>query len=128
RNERGKQDCCHEWSHRVLHAGVMPGCRQSGPYPGGRSRLAAMKTNSPKSAKTATLYRMVMPDHVCPYGLKARHLLRSQGYQVDDRWLTNRAETDAFKAEHGVKTTPQTFIDGARIGGHDDLRRHFGKP
>ena len=23
-------------------------------------------------------------------------------------------------------TTPQTFIDGARIGGYDDLRRHFG--
>src|SRR3546814_7498306 len=44
----------------------------------------------------------------------------------DDRWLTTREETDAFKAEHGVKTTPQTFIDGVRIGGHDDLRRHFG--
>ncbi|MCW3835725.1 MauE/DoxX family redox-associated membrane protein [Sphingomonas canadensis] len=74
----------------------------------------------------ATLYRMVMPDHVCPYGLKALHLLRSRGYAVDDRWLTTRAETDAFKAQHGVATTPQTFIDGVRIGGHDDLRRHFG--
>ncbi|MDP3118324.1 MAG: glutaredoxin domain-containing protein [Phenylobacterium sp.] len=69
---------------------------------------------------------MVMADHVCPYGLKARHLLRSRGYQVDDRWLTSRAETDAFKAEHGVATTPQVFIEGERIGGHDDLRRHLG--
>lgn len=77
-------------------------------------------------ANTATLYRMVMPDHVCPYGLKARHLLRKRGYHVDDRWLRTRADTDAFKAEHGVQTTPQVFIDGARIGGHDDLRRHFG--
>jgi hypothetical protein len=25
-----------------------------------------------------------------------------------------------------VKTTPQTFIDGVRIGGYDDLRRYFG--
>ena len=41
-------------------------------------------------------------------------------------WLTSRAETDAFKEKHGVKTTPQTFIDGERIGGHDDLRRYFG--
>ena len=32
-------------------------------------------------------------------------------------------KTDRFKAEHGVQTTPQTFIDGVRIGGHDDLRR-----
>jgi glutaredoxin len=76
--------------------------------------------------KTATLHRMVMESHTCPYGLKARALLRSRGYTVDDRWLTTREETDAFKAEHGVKTTPQTFIDGVRIGGYDDLRRYFG--
>ena len=79
-----------------------------------------------KKAKSATLYRMVMPGHVCPYGLKAKHLLESRGFAVDDHWLTTRAETDAFKAEQDVKTTPQTFIDGVRIGGHDDLRRHFG--
>jgi len=77
-------------------------------------------------ARTATLYRMVMDQHVCPYGLKARALLRRKGYAVDDRWLTTRAETDAFKAEHGVATTPQTFIGGERIGGYDDLRRWFG--
>ena len=74
----------------------------------------------------ATLHRMVMPGHTCPAGLKSKHLLESRGFTVDDRWLTTREETDAFKAEHGVKTTPQTFIDGVRIGGHDDLRRHFG--
>lgn len=76
--------------------------------------------------KQATLHRMVMPGHTCPYGLKAKHLLESRGFAVDDRWLTTREETDAFKAEHDVKTTPQTFIDGVRIGGYDDLRRHFG--
>ena len=75
----------------------------------------------------ATLYRMVMSSHVCPYGLKARHLLRAEGYEVDDRWLTTREETDAFKAKHGVATTPQTFVDGKRVGGYDDLRRLFGK-
>ncbi|MFT3966889.1 MAG: glutaredoxin [Sphingobium sp.] len=79
-------------------------------------------------AKTATLYRMVMPGHVCPYGLKARHLLRSHGYEVEDRRLTSREETDAFRAAQDVKTTPQIFIDGQRIGGHDDLRRFLGKP
>ena len=77
--------------------------------------------------KTAALYRMVMPEHVCPYGRKSLWLLKRKGYRVDDRHLTTRAETDAFKAEHGVKTTPQTFIDGKRIGGHDDLRRFFGE-
>lgn len=70
---------------------------------------------------------MVMDKHVCPYGLKAKDLLRRQGFTVEDKWLTTREATDAFKAEHGVKTTPQTFIDGARVGGYDDLRRHLGK-
>ncbi|WP_454883873.1 MauE/DoxX family redox-associated membrane protein [Sphingomonas oryzagri] len=83
-----------------------------------------MTTSAPK---TAILYRMVMPDHVCPYGLKARHLLKAKGYAIDDRRLETRAETDAFKAEYGVQTTPQSFIDGERIGGYDDLRRFFGK-
>ncbi|WP_089413680.1 MULTISPECIES: glutaredoxin family protein [Sphingomonas] len=77
--------------------------------------------------RKAILYRMVMPTHTCPYGLKAKDLLRRQGYEVDDRPLRTREETDAFKAEHGVKTTPQVFIGGERVGGYDDLRRFFGK-
>ena len=76
---------------------------------------------------TAALYRMVMPMHTCPYGLKAKDLLEREGYTVDDHWLSTREETEAFKAEHSVKTTPQTFIGDQRIGGYDDLRRHFGK-
>ena len=78
-------------------------------------------------AKQATLYRMVMPTHVCPFGVKSKDLLRREGFAVDDHWLTTRGETDAFKAEYDVRTTPQTFIDGTRVGGYDDLRRHFGK-
>ena len=81
-----------------------------------------MATNQKKRAE---LHRMVMPDHTCPYGLRARDLLRRRGYDVDDHLLTTREETEAFKAKHGVSTTPQVFIDGTRIGGFDDLRRHF---
>ncbi|WP_443749862.1 MauE/DoxX family redox-associated membrane protein [Asticcacaulis solisilvae] len=80
-----------------------------------------------QTEKTAALYRMVMPTHTCPFGLKALHLLKSKGYTVEDHWLKTREETDAFKAEHGVATTPQTFIGGQRVGGYDDLRRFFGQ-
>lgn len=76
----------------------------------------------------ARIYRMVMDQHVCPFGLKAKDLLRRRGFAVEDHWLTSRAEVEAFKAEHGVSTTPQVFIGADRIGGYDDLRRHFGKP
>ncbi len=78
-------------------------------------------------SKAAILYRMVMEKHVCPYGIQAKYLLEREGFTVDDRWLTTREATDAFKAKYGVKTTPQTFIEGERIGGYDDLRRHLGK-
>nr|WP_314443946.1 MauE/DoxX family redox-associated membrane protein [uncultured Sphingomonas sp.] len=82
-----------------------------------------MNSESSSIAPRATLVRMVMPGHVCPYGLKALHLLKSRGYRVEDRHLTTRDGVDAYKAEAGVKTTPQVFINGERIGGHDDLRR-----
>lgn len=66
--------------------------------------------------QVASIHRMVMPAHVCPYGLKAVDLLERKGFEVEDHWLKTREETDAFKAEHGVKTTPQVFIGGKRIG------------
>ena len=77
-------------------------------------------------SNTATLYRMVMTDHMCPHGLKSKDLLERNGYIVDDRHLTSRADVDAFKAEHAVKSTPQTFIEGERIGGFEDLAKHLG--
>ena len=85
------------------------------------------ETRSP-SANRAELHRMVMPGHLCPFGLKSKALLERKGYEVDDHPLTSREEVDAFMAEHGVKTTPQTFIGGERIGGYSDLRAHFGDP
>jgi glutaredoxin len=91
-----------------------------------RSEVSDM-ANHPKLARRGVLYRMVMPEHTCPWGIKAKALLRRQDHEVEDHHLTTRAQTDAFKAEHGVVTTPQVFIGGTRIGGYDDLKRYFGK-
>ncbi|MCR9165898.1 MAG: MauE/DoxX family redox-associated membrane protein [Nannocystaceae bacterium] len=76
-------------------------------------------------SQTATLYRMETADHTCPYGLKSKWLLERKGFDVDDRLLETREQTDAFKEEHDVETTPQTFLGGQRIGGYDDLRAYF---
>jgi glutaredoxin len=76
-------------------------------------------------SRTATLYRMVLPDHICPFGVRAKQILQSEGFEVDDRILRSRDEVDAFKAEHDVATTPLVFIDGDRIGGSDDLERYL---
>ncbi|MCO6386681.1 glutaredoxin [Aliihoeflea sp. 40Bstr573] len=80
-----------------------------------------------RRTKRADLYRMVTPEHTCPWGLKTLDLLKREGYEVEDHQLTSRDEIDAFKAKHGVDTTPQTFIEGVRVGGYDDLRAYFGK-
>ena len=86
------------------------------------------KANPGHLSKKAVLYRMVMGEHTCPYGLKAKDLLKRAGYEIDDRHLTTREETDAFKAQHGMATTPQVFIGEHRVGGYDELRRFLGKP
>lgn len=75
--------------------------------------------------RNATLYRMVLPDHTCPFGVRAKQMLERNGYGVDDRVLASRDEVDAFKAEQGVATTPQIFIGGKRIGGSDELERYL---
>lgn len=75
--------------------------------------------------RKATLYRMVLPDHTCPFGVRAKALLESEGFAIDEHILRSRAEVDAFEAEHEVDTTPQVFIDGERIGGSDDLERYL---
>lgn len=77
--------------------------------------------------KIAKLYRMVMKDHICPYGLKSKDLLERKGFNVEDHHLETREETDAFQEKHHIETTPQTWIDGKRIGGYDALRVYFGE-
>lgn len=71
--------------------------------------------------KHALLHRMVTPEHICPWGVKSLELLTRAGYQVEDHQLTTRSEVDAFMQDEGVQTTPQTYIDGQRIGGYDEL-------
>ena len=75
--------------------------------------------------RSATLYRMVLPEHTCPFGVRAKGMLDQAGFQVDEHILASREEVDSFKDEHGVSTTPQIFIDGERIGGSDDLERYL---
>lgn len=75
----------------------------------------------------AILYRMVLPEHTCPYGVRAKQLLVQAGYTVEDRILGTREDVDNFQAENGVSTTPQVFIDGERIGGSDELETFLSR-
>lgn len=73
----------------------------------------------------AQLYRMDLPNYTCGYGTAARDLLRANGFDIDETVLRTRKETDAFKDKHNITTTPLIFIDGVKIGGYTDLKRHL---
>ncbi|MGH1445824.1 MAG: glutaredoxin family protein [Cognatishimia sp.] len=73
----------------------------------------------------ATLYRMDLPDYTCGYGTAARDLLKSNGFEIDEHILRSRKATDAFKDKHHITTTPLIFIDGEKIGGYTDLKKHL---
>ncbi|MFM7286869.1 MAG: MauE/DoxX family redox-associated membrane protein, partial [Cyanobium sp.] len=72
------------------------------------------------------LYRMDLPDHACPWGLRAVRLLQERHIPFEDHRLTSAEEVEAFKAAHGVATTPQVFEGQKRIGGYTELAARLG--
>ena len=46
------------------------------------------RAKSEGAVKKAALYRMALPGHLCPYGLKSKALLEWKGHAVDDNLLT----------------------------------------
>lgn len=75
---------------------------------------------------SATIYRMVLPEHECPFGRRAKDLLDENGFEVEEHILESRDEVEAFKEEHGVATTPLIWVDGEQIGGCIDLEKFLG--
>lgn len=70
---------------------------------------------------------MELPGYVCGYGTAARDLLRQKGFEIEEHILKSRAATDRIKDKHRVATTPLIFIDGEKIGGYSELRKHLKK-
>lgn len=76
--------------------------------------------------KKADIYRMVTPDHLCPWGIKALDLLKRHDFDVTDHHLESMDANKQYKKDHDVDETPQIFIDGEHLGGYDQLREHLG--
>jgi glutaredoxin len=75
--------------------------------------------------RTATLTRMVLADHECPFGTRAKAMLEKAGFTIDDHILSTREDVDAFKAERGLATTPLIEIDGETFGGSKELEAYL---
>jgi glutaredoxin len=68
---------------------------------------------------------MVLPDHECPFGVRAKAMLEQAGFAIDEHILATRDEVETFKAKHKLATTPLIEIDGETIGGSNDLERYL---
>ncbi|OZI60262.1 glutathione peroxidase [Bordetella genomosp. 11] len=61
----------------------------------------------------------------CPFCIEAKALLDSKGYATIDIPLENKVRGRVIGAVSGKATAPQVFINGALIGGLEELKAHF---
>jgi glutaredoxin 3 len=59
----------------------------------------------------------------CPYCIRAKALLKGKGatFEEHDITLGGPRRAEMIQRAEGRTTVPQIFIDGAHIGGSDDL-------
>jgi glutaredoxin 3 len=58
----------------------------------------------------------------CPYCMRAAVLLNGKGVAFHEIDVSNDSETrDRLLRETGSHTVPQIFINGASVGGYDDI-------
>lgn len=65
----------------------------------------------------------IYTSQVCPYCVRAKDLLQRKGitpieFRVD---LNDSLRDEMLQRANGRRTVPQIFIDGAHVGGCDDL-------
>ena len=59
---------------------------------------------------------------VCPYCVKAKALLSSKGLQWEEVSMEDPEVRQMFIEQYPtVRTVPQIFINGDRVGGYEDL-------
>ena len=88
--------------------------------------MPAWAVKATPALRAVRLYRMDLPEHPCPWGLRAVRLLQQQQIPFEDHRLTSTEAVEAFKSAHGVATTPQVFAGDERIGGYSDLAARLG--
>jgi len=76
----------------------------------------------------AKIVRMVTPDHLCPWGIKAIDLLRRNRFEVEDEHLESKDANKEYKEKTGYDETPQIWIEDEHLGGYDALREHLNLP
>jgi glutaredoxin 3 len=60
---------------------------------------------------------------ICPYCTSAKMWLKNKGYSYEEINLDDDSARQTFyeSVGNGVRTVPQIFVDGERIGGYTEL-------
>mgnify|MGYP003345969602 CR=1 FL=1 len=62
----------------------------------------------------------------CPYCDQAKALLTSKGYTIEEKKIGDGyTKEELLEAVPNARTVPQIFLDGALVGGYNELRKHF---
>ena len=69
---------------------------------------------------------VVWSKYHCPYCDQAKALLQSKGYHIEERKIGDGWTKEELLEEiPSARTVPQIYLDGAYIGGYDQLKKHF---
>ena len=60
---------------------------------------------------------------ICPYCVRAKHLLRKKGVEVEeiDIFMDSEARAEMEAKSGGRRSVPQIFVGETHVGGCDDL-------
>ena len=63
----------------------------------------------------------------CPYCVRAKDLLRTQGIEYEERNISQGvwSKEQLMEAVPHARTLPQIILDGNLIGGYDQLQKHL---
>jgi glutaredoxin len=61
----------------------------------------------------------------CPYCVAAKNWLKQKGYVYEEVLMDDDGERKKFyeSVGNGVRTVPQIYVDGERIGGYSELTK-----
>jgi hypothetical protein len=81
----------------------------------------------PKShtGKSAELYRMVLADHTCPFGVRAKALLEEGGFKVEDKVLSTCRRNDRLEGGQEADADMPLNLDVFAVEDHRDLAVHL---
>jgi len=80
---------------------------------------------NPKAKKPDTISLFTKKD--CPHCARAKQLLDKQGLKYEVIELNKGITEKSLNTITGKNTVPQIYINGAHIGGADELEAHFAK-